>query len=106
MQSDVPIRDEVMERMSDPGSTLLRTAEAAQLLNISPNTLRFCAERFGFPGSTAPGADHRQFTAREVIALRHALTSEHSLPGAVARAQAELAAADLGLHHGDRRSAL
>jgi hypothetical protein len=93
-----------MKRGSDP-STLLRTAEAAHLLNITPNTLRLCTERFEFPRSMVPGAPHRQFTAREVIALRDALRSEHSLPGAVARARAELAAAELGLRHGDRRSA-
>src|ERR1700728_4309345 len=70
----------------------LKTSEAAQLLNVSPNTLRAWERRFGFPKPQRSPGKHRLFTHGEVAALRDALQEGLSISSAVSRAREGLAA--------------
>jgi DNA-binding transcriptional MerR regulator len=65
----------------------LRTAEAARLLNVSPNTLRAWERRFGFPQPTRSEGGHRQFRRGEIASLRDALRSGLSISSAIAHAR-------------------
>jgi DNA-binding transcriptional MerR regulator len=70
----------------------LKTSEAAQLLNVSPNTLRAWERRFGFPKPQRSPGKHRLFTHGEVAALRDALQEGLSISSAVSRAREGLVA--------------
>jgi hypothetical protein len=76
----------------------LRTIEAAELLGVTPETLRVWHQRFGFPSSCAVPGERRQFVIGEVIALRDALLNERSISVAVSKARANLAGVDLSAH--------
>jgi DNA-binding transcriptional MerR regulator len=65
----------------------LKTSEAAQLLNVSPNTLRAWERRFGFPKPQRSPGKHRLFTHGEIAALRDALQEGLSISSAVSRAR-------------------
>jgi hypothetical protein len=67
--------------------TLLRTSEAARLLNASPSTLRHWVEQFEFPTSEIGADRRRRFYAPQVLALRDALSAELSLPAAIGAAR-------------------
>jgi DNA-binding transcriptional MerR regulator len=69
----------------------LKTSEAAQLLNVSPNTLRAWERRFGFPKPQRSPGKHRLFTHGEIAALRDALQEGLSISSAVSRAREGLA---------------
>lgn len=69
----------------------LKTSEAANLLNVSPNTLRAWERRFGFPKPQRSQGKHRLFTHGEVAALRDALQEGLSISSAVSRAREGLA---------------
>jgi DNA-binding transcriptional MerR regulator len=65
----------------------LKTSEAAQLLNVSPNTLRAWERRFDFPKPQRSPGKHRLFTYGEIAALRDALQEGLSISSAVSRAR-------------------
>ncbi len=65
----------------------LKTSEAAQLLNVSPNTLRAWERRFDFPKPQRSPGQHRLFTHGEIAALRDALQEGLSISSAVSRAR-------------------
>ena len=69
----------------------LKTSEAAQLLNVSPNTLRAWERRFDFPKPQRSPGKHRLFTHGEIAALRDALQEGLSISSAVSRAREGLA---------------
>ena len=68
----------------------LKTSEAAQLLNVSPNTLRAWERRFGYPKPQRSAGRHRLYTYGEVAALRDALQQGLSISSAVSRAREAL----------------
>lgn len=68
----------------------LKTSEAAQLLNVSPNTLRAWERRFGYPKPQRSAGRHRLYTHGEVAALRDALQQGLSISSAVSRAREAL----------------
>jgi DNA-binding transcriptional MerR regulator len=70
----------------------LKTSEAAQLLNVSPNTLRAWERRFDFPKPQRSPGKHRLYTHGEVAALRDALLDGLSISSAISRAREGLAA--------------
>lgn len=70
----------------------LKTSEAAQMLNVSPNTLRAWERRFGYPKPARTAGQHRMYTFGEVAALRDALKEGLSISSAVSRAQESLQA--------------
>jgi DNA-binding transcriptional MerR regulator len=70
----------------------LKTSEAAQLLNVSPNTLRAWERRFGYPKPARTAGQHRMYTHGEVAALRDALQEGLSISSAISRAQESLRA--------------
>lgn len=70
----------------------LKTSEAAQMLNVSPNTLRAWERRFGYPKPARTSGQHRMYTFGEIAALRDALKEGLSISSAVSRAQESLQA--------------
>lgn len=70
----------------------LKTTEAANLLNVSPSTLRAWERRFGFPQPQRRPGGNRSYTHGEVAALRAALEGGLSISSAVSRARAAVAA--------------
>src|ERR1700739_3419029 len=70
----------------------LKTSEAAQLLNVSPNTLRAWERLFGSPKPQRSPGKHRLFTHGEVAALRDALQEGLSISSAISRAREGLVA--------------
>lgn len=68
----------------------LKTSEAAQLLNVSPNTLRAWERRFGYPKPARTAGQHRMYTYGEIAALRDALQEGLSISSAISRAQESL----------------
>ncbi|MDX6722178.1 MAG: MerR family transcriptional regulator, light-induced transcriptional regulator, partial [Solirubrobacteraceae bacterium] len=70
----------------------LKTSEAAAVLNVSPNTLRACERRFGYPKPHRTAGKHRLYTHGEVAALRDALQEGLSISSAISRARESLSA--------------
>ena len=70
----------------------LKTAEAAALLNVSPNALRTWERKFGFPQPHRRPGGHRSYTYGEVAALREGLQGGLPISSAVRRARAAVAA--------------
>ena len=68
----------------------LKTSEAAELLHVSPNTLRAWEQRFVYPKPQLPPGDHRLYPHGEVLALRDALQQGLSIASAVSRAREAL----------------
>ncbi len=71
---------------------LLKTSEAATLLNVSPNTLRAWERRFGYPKPQRSPGKHRLYTHGEIAALRDALHEGLSISSAVSRVREGLSA--------------
>lgn len=65
----------------------LRTSEAAELLHISPNTLRAWERRFGFPMPQRTGGGHRMYSYGEIQGLADSITAGLSIASAMARAR-------------------
>ena len=61
----------------------IRTNAAAELLGVSPNTLRSWERRFGYPKPRRTQGGHRQYDLTQLEALRRALLETHTLPETV-----------------------
>lgn len=61
----------------------IRTNAAAELLGVSPNTLRSWERRFGFPEPRRTSGGHRQYDLTELEALRRALLETHNISSAI-----------------------
>jgi MerR family transcriptional regulator, light-induced transcriptional regulator len=68
-------------------STGIRTNAAAELLGVSPNTLRSWERRFGYPKPERSPGNHRQYELLELQTLRDALTETGNISSAVALAR-------------------
>src|SRR5947208_10621094 len=60
-----------------------RTNAAAELLGVSPNTLRSWERRFGYPTPDRSPGGHRQYDLAELEALRRALLETHNISSAI-----------------------
>lgn len=65
----------------------LRTNAAADLLGVSPNTLRSWERRFGYPSPRRSPGGHRQYELSDLEALRRALAETRDIAAAVQIAQ-------------------
>jgi DNA-binding transcriptional MerR regulator len=61
----------------------IRTNAAAELLGVSPNTLRSWERRFGYPHPRRTQGGHRQYDLAELEALRRALVETHNISSAI-----------------------
>ena len=61
----------------------IRTNAAAELLGVSPNTLRSWERRFGYPAPRRTAGGHRQYELGELEALRRALLETHNISSAI-----------------------
>jgi MerR family transcriptional regulator, light-induced transcriptional regulator len=61
----------------------IRTNAAAELLGVSPNTLRSWERRFGYPQPRRSAGGHRQYQLAELEALRRALLETHNISSAI-----------------------
>jgi MerR family transcriptional regulator, light-induced transcriptional regulator len=61
----------------------IRTNAAAELLGVSPNTLRSWERRFGYPSPRRTAGGHRQYELAELEALRRALLETHNISSAI-----------------------
>src|SRR3954447_20829925 len=61
----------------------IRTNAAAELLGVSPNTLRSWERRFGYPTPRRTPGGHRQYELSELEALRRALLETHNISSAI-----------------------
>ena len=61
----------------------IRTHAAAELLGVSPNTLRSWERRFGYPQPRRTAGGHRQYDLTELEALRRALLETHNISSAI-----------------------
>jgi DNA-binding transcriptional MerR regulator len=61
----------------------IRTNAAAELLGVSPNTLRSWERRFGYPQPRRTAGGHRQYDLAELEALRRALLETHNISSAI-----------------------
>ena len=61
----------------------IRTNAAAELLGVSPNTLRSWERRFAYPSPRRTAGGHRQYDLAELEALRHALIETHNISSAI-----------------------
>src|SRR3954447_25631757 len=80
MESTAPL-----PRFSRGGDQLsgIRTNAAAELLGVSPNTLRSWERRFGYPKPRRTQGGHRQYDLTELEALRRALLETHNISSAI-----------------------
>ena len=69
-----------------PMSTV-RTNAAAEMLGVSPNTLRSWERRFGYPKPRRTQGGHRQFELPQIEALRQAFSETHNISSAIALAR-------------------
>ena len=67
--------------------TGIRTAAAAEMLGVSPSTLRTWERRLGYPKPSRTPGNHRQYELDEIEALREALRETHNISSAVEIAQ-------------------
>src|SRR3954453_21778519 len=65
----------------------IRTNAAAELLGVSPNTLRSWERRFGYPTPRRTSGGHRQYELGELESLRRALLETHNISSAIQVAQ-------------------
>jgi DNA-binding transcriptional MerR regulator len=74
-----------MQTKSNDRGTLsgIRTNAAAELLGVSPNTLRSWERRFGYPEPRRSAGGHRQYELGELEALRRALLETHNISSAI-----------------------
>lgn len=61
----------------------IRTNAAAELLGVSPNTLRSWERRFDYPQPRRTAGGHRQYDLTELEALRRALMETHNISSAI-----------------------
>jgi len=61
----------------------IRTNAAAELLGVSPNTLRSWERRFDYPNPRRTAGGHRQYDLPELEALRRALLETHNISSAI-----------------------
>lgn len=61
----------------------IRTNAAAELLGVSPNTLRSWERRFEYPKPRRTQGGHRQYDLTELEALRRALLETHNISSAI-----------------------
>ncbi len=61
----------------------IRTNAAAELLGVSPNTLRSWERRFGYPQPRRTAGGHRQYDLVELESLRRALLETHNISSAI-----------------------
>jgi len=61
----------------------IRTNAAAELLGVSPNTLRSWERRFGYPRPRRTEGGHRQYELADLEALRRALLETHNISSAI-----------------------
>jgi DNA-binding transcriptional MerR regulator len=61
----------------------IRTNAAAELLGVSPNTLRSWERRFGYPQPERTAGNHRQYELLELQTLRDALTETGNIASAI-----------------------
>jgi MerR family transcriptional regulator, light-induced transcriptional regulator len=61
----------------------IRTAAAAELLGVSPSTLRTWERRLGYPSPERTAGNHRQYRLEEIEALREALRETGNISSAV-----------------------
>ena len=61
----------------------IRTNAAAELLGVSPNTLRSWERRFGYPKPRRTQGGHRQYDLAELESLRRALLETHNISSAI-----------------------
>jgi DNA-binding transcriptional MerR regulator len=61
----------------------IRTNAAAELLGVSPNTLRSWERRFEYPKPRRTAGGHRQYDLTELEALRRALMETHNISSAI-----------------------
>lgn len=64
-------------------STGIRTNAAAEILGVSPNTLRSWERRFGFPQPKRTPGNHRQYELVELQTLRDALAETGNISTAI-----------------------
>ena len=64
-------------------STGIRTNAAAEILGVSPNTLRSWERRFGFPQPQRSPGNHRQYEMVELQTLRDALAETGNISTAI-----------------------
>jgi MerR family transcriptional regulator, light-induced transcriptional regulator len=61
----------------------IRTNAAAELLGVSPNTLRSWERRFEYPKPRRTAGGHRQYDLVELESLRRALLETHNISSAI-----------------------
>jgi DNA-binding transcriptional MerR regulator len=61
----------------------IRTNAAAELLGVSPNTLRSWERRFGYPQPRRTAGNHRQYELLELQTLRDALAETGNIASAI-----------------------
>lgn len=61
----------------------IRTSAAAEMLGVSPSTLRTWERRLGYPTPRRTSGNHRQYELAEVEALREALRETNNISSAV-----------------------
>jgi len=61
----------------------IRTNAAAELLGVSPNTLRSWERRFGYPEPRRTAGGHRHYELSQLETLRRALQDTHNISSAV-----------------------
>jgi DNA-binding transcriptional MerR regulator len=71
---------------------MVKTSEAAALLNVSPNTLRAWERRFGYPRPTRSPGKHRLYPHADLVALREALQEGLTISSAISRARERVTA--------------
>lgn len=65
----------------------VRTNAAAEILGVSPNTLRSWERRFGYPKPERTRGGHRQFELVEIEALKQAFSETHNISSAISLAR-------------------
>lgn len=65
----------------------IRTSAAAELLGVSPSTLRTWERRLGYPSPRRTPGNHRQYDLTEIEALREALRETGNISSAIDVAQ-------------------
>jgi DNA-binding transcriptional MerR regulator len=63
--------------------TGIRTSAAAEMLGVSPSTLRTWERRLGYPEPQRTAGNHRQYELAEIEALRDALRETNNISSAV-----------------------
>ncbi|MDX6697855.1 MAG: MerR family transcriptional regulator, light-induced transcriptional regulator [Solirubrobacteraceae bacterium] len=67
--------------------SVIRTNAAAEILGVSPNTLRSWERRFGYPKPRRTQGGHRQYDLAVVQALREAFAETHNVSSAISLAR-------------------